>query len=407
MRNADGDRAESMTGRAEGEPTRWDALPPLATGMARRRLLRGAASVTAAALVGGMPVRAASSPYPAAGTLGLRRLDSLWLWRNACESDQWPHVALNRSTILCAWGDGFGWQVGRTELKAFLGFSSLSGTPEHPVGHDTWSDASTMPVRRLRLKPCALLKVGRACFLYAAGDRDGRDGTMLLRGPADGSGLKLVASSVLRRSTHGLQVVGAVHHAGGKGDIILLLGEDGNTKILYDRPRNSRIWAARADAGNLGNVAAWEWFSGLDGSGGPVWQRAAVNGARFDAGSGPAVQPVFEDPAGCGKHVMISWCPSLNGYVLAKTQEKTGLGLFLGETPFGPWQALYYGPFVPASADGLAHIFTAQVVGMWSQGASLALMWGGHPGFSTNCSAPNQATNYDAVYLTRFAVERA
>ena len=92
------------------------------------------------------------------------------------------------------------------------------------------------------------------------------------------------------------------------------------------------------------------------------------------------------------------------GYVLAKTQNWLELGLFYGPTPFGPWTTLFYGPFVPAGAAAESRIFTAQVVINWSYRGVLSVMWSGAPR-PTACADP-QSGNYDAVHLTRFAIER-
>jgi hypothetical protein len=148
----------------------------------------------------------------------------------------------------------------------------------------------------------------------------------------------------------------------------------------------------------------WEWFCGRDGGGAPIWSRATVHQRVFATGTARGVVPVFRDPRGAGKHVMISHCPSLSGYVLAKTQNWLELGLFYGPTMLGPWTTLFYGPFVPPGDALDPRIFTAQVVTKWSYGGVLSVMWSGAPR-PTACADPGSG-NYDAVHLTRFAVER-
>jgi hypothetical protein len=202
--------------------------------------------------------------------------------------------------------------------------------------------------------------------------------------------------------------VGSVHHKPlVNGDVILLLAEHGGLEsaLLYvNEPKNPTVWAARVPSGALGDSERWEWFCGRDASGAPIWSSGTVRNRSFTTATGRRVVPVFEDPRGAGKHVMISRCPSLPGYVLAKTQNWLELGLFYGPTPFGPWTTLYYGPFVPAGAAPDPRIFTAQLVIKWSYDGMLSLMWSGAPR-PTACSDPASG-NYDAVHLTRFAVER-
>ena len=91
--------------------------------------------------------------------------------------------------------------------------------------------------------------------------------------------------------------------------------------MLYvGEPKNPLVWAARATPATLGDSSGWEWFCGRDGGGAPIWSRATVHQRVFATGTARGVVPVFRDPRGAGKHVMISHCPSLSGYVLAKTQ---------------------------------------------------------------------------------------
>lgn len=350
--------------------------------------------------------QAADSPYPPAAGITLRRLDDPWLWRHGCESDQWPHVQVSRSRILACWGDGFGWNWEPNERKAFLGATTISGTVTRPVATDTWSDPSSPAIRQAKLKPCGLLKVGSGVVVYVTSDRDGRDGTRMLRASLDGRTFQLDGATVLRRSVHGLQVVGAVHHAvGTPGDLIVLVAEHGNIRDTHLTIRNAKVWAARVTPATLTNVTAWEWFCGHDPAGSPRWSRASVSQASFTTKNGLAVVPVFEDPAGGGKHTMISWCPSLNGYVLAKTHLSTDLGLFFSRRPTGPWTALYYNKFVDKGSDGKSHMYTAQVVTMWSQGDMLALRWGGHSGVGKSACA--EPANFDAIFVTRFSVLRS
>ncbi|MGD9511812.1 MAG: hypothetical protein AB7X49_25070, partial [Geminicoccaceae bacterium] len=286
--------------------------------------------------------------------------------------------------------------------------TQFSGSPTAPVITDLWADRMSQPVRSLSLKPQALLKVGNAIYVYTMGLADGRDRTRLFRMPLDGSSFTSVQPDVVRKSVHGLQVVGSVHHKPlVNGDVILLLAQHGGLEsaVLYvDEPKNPIVWAARVPSGALGDSTRWQWFCGFDGNGAPIWASGSVRSRAFTTATGHRVVPVFRDPRGAGKHVMISRCPSLPGYVLAKTQNWLELGLFFGPTPLGPWTTLYYGPFVPPGDAPDPRIFTAQVVIKWSYNGILSLMWSGAPR-PTACSDPGSG-NYDAVHLTRFAVER-
>jgi hypothetical protein len=378
--------------------------------LSRRRLLSGVvrlpSGVAAAGLAAGMfgSTPAYAAPYPSYTGVVLKRVDPLWLWRKGCGSDQWPHTAVDGSTIMASWGDGYGWQHLSREVKSYIGQTRIGGTAVAPTATDVWCDRMGETVRALSLKPQALLKVGSEIFVYASSRKDARDRTLLYRIPSSGTSFSKVSDSVMKRSVEGLQVVGAVYRPiGATGDLVLLLAQHGGLEsgeLYVGEPKNPRVWAARVRPQNLANIGPWEWFCGLDGSNQPIWSTASVRNAVFTTTTGRTVVPVFEDSRGAGKHVLISWCPSLNGYVLAKTQNWLELGLFFAPTPFGSWQTLFYGPFVPKGAATDSRIFTAQIVTMWSQGGTVAVMWSGAPR-PTPCSDPNSG-NYDAVHLTRF-----
>lgn len=102
--------------------------------------------------------------------------------------------------------------------------------------------------------------------------------------------------------------------------------------------------------------------------------------------------PAFEDPAGAGKHFLVSWCESAKLFVGVKTHDKTGLGIFLAPRVWGPWTTAWYGTLIPTAGQ----IFTAKAVSMWSKDRTIAILWSGGPN-------SDPSIDYDAVYLTRFS----
>ena len=151
-----------------GQSARWS----------RRTVLTHSAALGAAAGAAawcGWPARAEAAPYRANPDYGLRRLDSRWLWRRGCESDQGPHTAIDDKTIIAGWGDGWGIQRPDDEPKAAMGFTRFTGGAAAPVATDLWSDSQSAEIRALSLKPQALLTVDGAVYVYAMGLVDDRD----------------------------------------------------------------------------------------------------------------------------------------------------------------------------------------------------------------------------------------
>ena len=61
-----------------------------------------------AATLAGWPTSATAAPYATNPNFRLRQVNSRWLWRRGCESDQWPHTAVGGAGIDCRVGRGMG-----------------------------------------------------------------------------------------------------------------------------------------------------------------------------------------------------------------------------------------------------------------------------------------------------------
>ena len=183
---------------------------------------------------------------------------------------------------------------------------------------------------------------------------DDRDRTRLFRMPLDGSSFTSVSASVIRKSVEGLQVVGAVHHKPLPGATSsccwpgMAACKVRSCMSASPKTRPSGQRELGRDAGHIrGSGSGSAAATARATRSGREPQCATASSPRAN---GRTVVPVFRDPRGAGKHVMISRCPSLPGFVLAKTQNWLELGLFYGPTALGPWTTLFYGPFVPPGA---------------------------------------------------------
>ncbi len=90
---------------------------------------------------------------------------------------------------------------------------------------------------------------------------------------------------------------------------------------------------ARVPTGSLMDVAAYEYFAGLNG-GMPEWTTDAT-----------ARMPVFENPAGVGWNLSVSYNAGLGRYILATEHAATfsgNVGFYDAGTPWGPWTTVAY-----------------------------------------------------------------
>ena len=125
--------------------------------------------------------------------------------------------------------------------------------------------------------------------------------------------------------------------------------------------------------GRLVEREAYEFFAGTDDSGAVVWTRNATDR-----------RPVFEDPAGVGWNVSVSYNAGLARYLLATEHGETfagRLGLFDAPHPWGPWTVVSYAS--DETPFGHEHVETStffwNFVNKWasSDGESFVLLFTG------------------------------
>jgi hypothetical protein len=98
--------------------------------------------------------------------------------------------------------------------------------------------------------------------------------------------------------------------------------------------RPGRISLARSPIATLGRRLSYDWFAGTDSTGVASW--TADLSRRV---------PVFEDVAGVGWNVSVSYNSGLSRYLLMTEHSQTSasnLGIFEAPDPWGPWRVVHY-----------------------------------------------------------------
>ena len=99
-------------------------------------------------------------------------------------------------------------------------------------------------------------------------------------------------------------------------------------------PATGKIDLARIPANDMMNIAALEFFAGLDDCGAAQWSTDPV-----------LRRPVFEDPNGVGWTVSATYNAGLKRYILITEHGTTAdgqIGMFEAEEPWGPWHTIKY-----------------------------------------------------------------
>jgi len=330
------------------------------------RCLRGYAMVLAVLLSSGcalFPDRplAPSSPYPPSSMIGSLTFEISSYFQagnfpSPNGSDQWQMTWADDGNVYGIWGDGVGWN--QTSAYASMGVTRILGGPPGLSGVDVWGASDQ------NWKPLAIVAdAGHTIHIFWSTDVDNWAGSYGGTSTDNGITWNLNGGKVFDGSIDGVNVVGIAQFGPDYTNIPGTV--DGTSFYVYLRGPHQTMWLGRVPKAQLFNRAAYTYFAGLDGSSNPIWT---------DTWS--SRQPVFFDPAGMEYHVNVSYNPGIQRFIYAKGYNKSGLGVFEGPTPWGPWGTVYYGPFKDSFWK-----FTYQFPPKWmsADGLTMWMAWSGWP----------------------------
>ncbi|MFL6601898.1 MAG: LamG-like jellyroll fold domain-containing protein [Steroidobacteraceae bacterium] len=277
--------------------------------------------------------------------------------RKAMGSDIWAMTWGADGNLYGAWGDGGGFdgtQDSKATGRTSVGFARIAGTPVvgNPssfVGKNVWGQAPQFALSQATFggKVSDLFSVGGVLYgqgaLWTSANCGCTDPTIKSgNNPAD---YTLVWSSDLGKTW----TTAPWKSSGGFGSF-LQFGQDYegafdpqhlyfyyvgdvNSDPTHSYLRRMLTSAVTADPSTPGH---WEYFTGLDSSGSPIWSTIKAN-----------AHPVFTDvnsPAGAGTYVGVVYDAPLGRYVaIAGHGDGVGqMGIFEAPNPWGPWATVGY-----------------------------------------------------------------
>jgi hypothetical protein len=269
----------------------------------------------------------------------LRRI--VWHWDTlstaAPGSDLWPITWGPDDSLYAAWGDGGGFGGTDSDGRVALGFARIEGPPEH------WQGANINGGKNPE-NPASFAKKGKTTGLAFV------DGVLYATiNLQDGEWPNVDHVLAWSNDKGATWTLADWRFTKGKGHFhpakFLSFGRDysgvpaalSGYVYLYgpkqsdDLGNGAKLYLVRADRRRMREQVAYEFFTGVDGSGQPGW---STNAAK--------AEPVFEDKNGVTPGAVVYDRP-LQRYLLTCFHAGPGqLGVFEGPTPWGPWGTVAY-----------------------------------------------------------------
>jgi hypothetical protein len=276
-----------------------------------------------------------SSPYPKSEIISeVEWAPSAEVIRLAEGGDNWPMTWGDNDTLYTAYGDGFGFEP-KTKEKLSLGLAKVSGNPPN--------------VKGLNIRTPSGERVGEGAFGPKASGMLMVDGILYMW-------VRNMNNSQLATSVdHGRTWTWAdwkfqesfgcpnfinygKDYSNAKDGYVYTYSPDDETAYKL----TDQMVLTRVPKENVMDWRYYEFFTGSDSDGGPVWSEDIRKR-----------KPVFSNPGKCYRSAMTYsqelkrylWCQIIP--LSGKDERKGprfhgGLGIFEAPNPWGPWRTIYY-----------------------------------------------------------------
>jgi len=271
--------------------------------------------------------------------------------RKAAGADNWPVTWAADGHQYTSWGDGWGFESINVGAKISLGVSRVEGGFPSSKDVDVFEGDPQGSGQPDDGKSYGIVALGSELYMWVSPGSDAKGyAEQRLWRSTDGGKTWTKASWALTQAdglVNPTFLQFGMDYAGAPDAYVYAYANEiqDDTALVVQKP--GRVALMRALRQDLWKQSAWEWFTGLDGSGAPKWTTDVS-----------ARQPVFEDPEGVGWNSSASFDAPLGRYLLVTEHTKSmagNIGVFEAPAPWGPWRVVSYQtgfgdpPNVPAS----------------------------------------------------------
>ena len=277
-------------------------------------------------------------PYPKSQTIHGIKLDWASHKRMAERSDNWPITWANSNNQYTTWGDGGGFDGTNTENRVSLGVARIEGTAKDYSGKNVWGGDIKGSTDKITGKSYGIVAIKNTLYMWVSpgSDGDGFKEARLFTSTDSGETWEKVEWAFTR--DEGLLNPTFLQFGRGHADardlfvyVYVVIIKD-SSKLEVQRP--GEIALLRVPEHKILFRKAYEFFSGTDNTGNPVWTPEILK-----------LVPVFQDVNGVGWNCAVSFNKGLKRYILTtehNTSFKGNLGIFDAPEPWGPWTTVSY-----------------------------------------------------------------
>lgn len=291
-------------------------------------------------------VALSGAPYPQSSHITGISWDMSTLKNRAPYSDNWCITWADDDRQYTSWGDGGGFGGNQTDGRVSMGVGRVEGTKDSYTCTNVWGGKNAENPATFKGKCYGLLAIGSTLYMWRTGDGSDANcfGFQELRKStnygatwddanvrfvdADFSGTKgFFAPTFLQ--------FGKAYTGARDGYVYMYAPENKDDQWEVQRP--GRISLMRVPKSQITQKTAYRFFTGLDGSGNPIWS-SDVNERK----------PVFADPVNGVMRTSAIYNAGLKRYILITQQKsrfKTNdghIGIYDAAEPWGPWTTIFF-----------------------------------------------------------------
>lgn len=291
--------------------------------------------------------------------------------RLAPGSDNWPVTWGAQDIQYTTWGDGGGFGGTNARGRVSLGVARLQGNYPQFSALNLWGGHDNHVAADVDGKSYALLMVDGTLYMWVSPKSGGDNYTSTRLYYSVDKGRSWLAANWRFDAADGLALPAflqfGANYSGARDDYVYtyFIAPQRHDELGIQVP--GIIYLARVKRAAVLQQSAYEFFSGMDDSNRPVWT------PELDR-----KQAVFEDSAGVGWTLSVSYNTGIQRYLLATEHGESfqsKLGLFEAQQPWGPWHTVYYGTF--GENDVPRSVFYYNFSNKWSSGRDFVLLFSG------------------------------
>ncbi len=313
-------------------------------------------------------------PYPPSQAIRFVSFDS----RIRCEapgSDNWPITWADDDHLYTSYGDGHGFEP-FAERKLSQGFARIIGGPEDFRGENVRSPAGERLGDGAKgPKASGMLMVDGVLYAWVRNVGN----SQLIWSEDHGATWHWGFRFDISFGSPAFLNFGS-NYSGARDDYVYAYSQDGPSAYESD----DQLLLARAPRRRIRERAAWEFFSGFEARGNPVWTGQIEKRAA-----------VFRYPGHC-RRVDAVFHPASGRYLLAVGYNHSGgWGIFDAPEPWGPWTTVYHTAYW-----GLGDTHGYRLPSKWisSNGRTMYLLFSGRK---------HNGVVYDAFCVRKMELELA